>query len=51
MLFTLKDTSDSAKYNQLLSDRAELEERYQALVKLYKDGGLVAEKRAPSRPR
>ena len=43
VLFTLKDTSDSAKYNQLLSDRAELEERYQALVKLYKDGGLVAE--------
>ena len=31
VLFTLKDTSDSAKYNQLLSDRAELEERYQAL--------------------
>ena len=45
VLFTLKDTSDSAKYNQLLSDRAELEERYQALVKLYKDGGLVAEKK------
>ena len=44
VLFSLKDTSDSAKYNQLLSDRADLEERYQALVKLYKDGGLVAEK-------
>ena len=44
VLFTLKDTSDSAKYNQLLSDRADLEERYQSLVKLYKDGGLVAER-------
>ena len=44
VLFSLKDTSDSAKYNQLLSDRADLEERYQDLVKLYKDGGLVAEK-------
>ena len=44
VLFSLKDTSDSAKYNQLLSDRADLEERYQALVKLYKDGGLVAER-------
>ena len=44
VLFTLKDTSDSAKYHKLLEDRAEYEERYQALVKLYKDGGLVAEK-------
>ena len=42
-LFTLKDTSDSAKYNQLLESRADYEELYQKLVKLYKDGGLVAE--------
>lgn len=44
VIFTLKDTSDSAKYQKLLEDRAEYEERYQALVKLYKDGGLTAEK-------
>lgn len=44
VLFTLKDTSDSSRYQKLLEDRAEYEERYQALVKLYKDGGLVAEK-------
>ncbi len=43
-LFYLKDTSDSAKYHKLLEDRAEYEERYQALVKLYKDGGLVADR-------
>ena len=42
-LFTLKDTSDSAKYDQLLEQRADYEELYQKLVKLYKDGGLVAE--------
>lgn len=44
VLFYLKDTSDSAKYHKLLEDRAEYEERYQALVKLYKDGGLVADR-------
>lgn len=44
VLFTLKDTSDSSRYQKLLEDRAEYEARYQALVKLYKDGGLVAEK-------
>lgn len=43
-LFALTDTSDSAKYDQLLEDRAEYEELYQKLVKLYKDGGLVAER-------
>ena len=42
-LFTLKDTSDSAKYNQLLQQREDYEKLYQKLVKLYKDGGLVAE--------
>lgn len=42
-LFTLKDTSDSAKYNQLLQKRADYEELYRKLVKLYKDGGLTAE--------
>ena len=41
-LFTLKDTSDSAKYDQLLEQRADYEELYQKLVKLYKDGGLTA---------
>ena len=43
VLFGLKDTSDSAKYNQLLEKRADYEELYQTLVKLYKDGGLVAQ--------
>lgn len=42
-LFALKDTSDSAKYNQLLEQREDYEKLYQKLVKLYKDGGLVAE--------
>ena len=42
-LFSLKDTSDSAKYNQLLEQREDYEKLYQKLVKLYKDGGLVAE--------
>lgn len=41
-LFGLKDTSDSAKYDQLLEQRADYEELYQKLVKLYKDGGFVA---------
>ena len=42
-LFTLKDTSDSAKYDRLLQQRADYEELYRKLVKLYKDGGLTAE--------
>ena len=42
-LFTLRDTADSAKYNQLLQQREDYEKLYQKLVKLYKDGGLVAE--------
>ena len=42
-LFTLRDTEDSAKYNQLLQQREDYEKLYQKLVKLYKDGGLVAE--------
>lgn len=43
-LFGLKDTASSAKYDQLLADRAEYEELYQTLVKLYKDGGIVADR-------
>ena len=42
-LFTLGKADDTAKFNQLLADRAEYEELYQKLVKLYRDGGLVAE--------
>ena len=42
-LFSLKDTDDTAEYDQLLADRKDYEELYQKLVKLYKDGGLVAE--------
>lgn len=37
-LFTLRDTEDSAKYNQLLQQREDYEKLYQKLVKLYKDG-------------
>ena len=43
-LFSLTDTSDTSKYDKLLEDRAEYEELYQELVKLYKDGGLVAQR-------
>lgn len=42
-LLTLTDTSYSANYDQLLTERAELEELYQTLVKLYKDGAIYAE--------
>ncbi|MCD8384083.1 MAG: HlyD family efflux transporter periplasmic adaptor subunit [Clostridiales bacterium] len=42
-LLTLTDTSYSANYDQLLTQRAELEELYQTLVKLYKDGAVYAE--------
>ncbi len=42
-LLTLTDTSYSANYDQLLTQRAELEELYQTLVKLYMDGAVYAE--------
>lgn len=42
-LLTLDDTSYSANYDKLLSDRAEMEKLYQALVKMYQDGGIRAE--------
>lgn len=41
-LFNLKDTAYAANYNNLLSQRADYEETYQKLVKIYKDGGVVA---------
>ncbi len=41
-LMTLTDTSYSANYDQLLVERAELEEIYQTLVMLYKDGAVYA---------
>lgn len=42
-LFNLTDTSYSANYDQLLKDRMEYEDVYQTLIKLYKDGGILAE--------
>ncbi|MCD7749420.1 MAG: HlyD family efflux transporter periplasmic adaptor subunit [Oscillospiraceae bacterium] len=41
-LLTLSNTSYSANYNQLLAEREELEELYQTLITLYKDGAIVA---------
>ncbi|MCC8357445.1 MAG: HlyD family efflux transporter periplasmic adaptor subunit [Oscillospiraceae bacterium] len=41
-LLTLSNTSYSANYNQLLAEREELEELYQTLIILYKDGAIVA---------
>lgn len=41
-LFTLKDTASSANYDRILSQRAECEDMYQTLVKLYKDGAVLA---------
>lgn len=41
-LFSLKDTAYAANYNNLLNQRADYEEMYQKLVKIYKDGGVVA---------
>lgn len=42
-LLTLKDTEYSAGYEQLLAERAEMEELYQSIVKMYQDGGIRAE--------
>lgn len=41
-LLKLSNTSYSANYNQLLAEREELEELYQTLITLYKDGAIVA---------
>ncbi|MGI6090092.1 MAG: efflux RND transporter periplasmic adaptor subunit [Saccharofermentanales bacterium] len=41
-LITLTDTSYSANYNSLLKQRADLEERLQTLVKLYRSGAITA---------
>lgn len=41
-LFTLKDTAFSANYNNLLKERTKYEDMYHRLVKIYKDGGIVA---------
>lgn len=41
-LATLTDTADSANYNAILSERAELEETLQTLVTLYKEGAVQA---------
>ena len=43
-LLTLKDTAYSAGYEQLLAQRAEMEELYQSIVKMYQDGGIRAER-------
>ncbi|MCD7845718.1 MAG: HlyD family efflux transporter periplasmic adaptor subunit [Oscillospiraceae bacterium] len=41
-LLNLSNTSYSANYNQLLAEREELEELYQTLITLYKDGAIVS---------
>lgn len=41
-MFSLKDTAYSANYNNLLKKRADYEDMYGRLVKIYKDGGIVA---------
>ncbi len=41
-LLTLKDTAWSANYDRLLKDRRQMEDAYQALVKLLHDGGLLS---------
>lgn len=41
-LFSLKDTAYSANYDALLEERADYEELYQKLVKLYMDGGILS---------
>lgn len=43
-LLTLDNTSYSANYDKLLADRAEMEEMYQSLVKMYQDGGIRAQR-------
>ncbi|MCD8115792.1 MAG: HlyD family efflux transporter periplasmic adaptor subunit [Oscillospiraceae bacterium] len=41
-LLNLSNTSYSANYNQLLVEREEMEELYQTLITLYKDGAITA---------
>lgn len=41
-MFSLTDTAYSANYNNLLKKRADYEDMYGRLVKIYKDGGIVA---------
>ncbi len=41
-LFTLRDTSFSANYTTLLSQRAELEETLQQLITIYQEGAVLA---------
>ena len=41
-LFSLKDTASSANYDRILAQRAQYEDMYQTLVKLYKDGAVLA---------
>ena len=41
-LFTLTDTASSANYDRILSQRAQYEDMYQTLVKLYKDGAVLS---------
>ncbi len=43
-LITLDNTEYSAGYEKLLADRAEMEELYQKIVKMYQDGGVRAER-------
>ena len=41
-LFSLKDTASSANYDRILAQRAQYEDMYRTLVKLYKDGAVLA---------
>ncbi len=41
-LMTLSDTADSANYDAVLAERAEMEETLQQLVTLYKEGAVLA---------
>lgn len=41
-IFSLTDTAYTAKYDALLEQRADYEELYQKLVRLYKDGGILS---------
>lgn len=43
-LLTLENTEYSAGYDQLLTERSEMEELYQSIVKMYQDGGIRAER-------
>ena len=41
-LFTLTDTASTANYDRILSQRAQYEDMYRTLVKLYKDGAVLS---------